>query len=497
MFSYFKNFSKFLLVVGILALVVFVLWFLWETWSLFVFLFFVIYLFSFFTMFHLLISERNANTKISWLFFIFLLPLLGALFYIVFGQKYKHRTSMKGYYERYKDFFASQQKNQFDKIDNEKYLELIETSKLLDRPIVDCNMQLLIGGDEKFRELFKEMRKATKFLHIIYYILKPGEIFREFESILIEKSKQGVDVRIIVDDFGIWAMPSRDMKNLIDAGIQIYYFGKVHFPFLSSNNGYRFHRKIVIIDGQVVFTGGLNISDEYAHFSKKYGYWADVHTKLTGNIAQQYSLLFLQDWFINTKEKLNINTYAPSVKSIKTNNKAVMVESGPDNWEAMSHKMLVKWIYSAKKSIKLTTPYFIPTPEVLLALKTASMAGVNVEILVPSKPDKKIVLMTTKFYAKILMKYGVKFIQLSHILVHSKFGIFDEKFAYIGTMNIDRRSFFAQFEVQTLICGNGTKKLVNLFNYYKSKSTVMILPKDNKFVFIWKTFFIRIFSQLM
>ena len=497
MFIHFKNFLKFFSIIILLSLIVVSLWFLSEAWSLFIFLFFVIYLFDFFTMFHLLVSERNSNTKISWLFFIFLIPLLGALLYIVFGQKYKHRTSMHGYQKRYEEFFDAQKQVILSPKEKEKYLELSETSKFLNRPILNCNMQLLIGGDEKFRELFKEMRKAKKFIHSIYYIIKPGEIFREFESILIQKSKEGLDVRLILDDFGIWSMPNRDLKNLINAGIQIHYFGKVHFPFLSSNNGYRFHRKILIIDGEVVFTGGLNISDEYAHFSKKYGYWADVHTKLTGDITRQYSLLFLQDWFINTKEKLNINTYAPIVKEIKTNSKGVMVESGPDNWEAMSHKLLVKWIYSAKKSIKLTTPYFIPTVEVLLALKTASICGVDIEILVPSKPDKKIVLMTTKFYAKILMKYGVKFIQLSHILVHSKFGIFDNKFAYIGTMNIDRRSFFSQFEVQTLISGKAIEDLTRLFEYYKSKSTSLELPNDNKFVLIFKTLIVRIFAQLM
>ncbi|MCR8613415.1 MAG: cardiolipin synthase [Mycoplasma sp.] len=441
----------------------------------------------------LLLSSRQELAKVSWFFIINLLPGLGAATFFIFGRRYKYRITKKQYKKKYKEIFNVQESSS---IDSSEYIRGI--ASFVDRPVKKGNLQVLDTGSEKFTELFNSLRNAKSFIHLTYYIFKPGEIYQEFEDILKRKIEEGVEVKLIVDEFGSWAMPWHKINYLKKIGVKLVKFNETYFPFIGATNGFRLHKKIAIIDSETIFVGGLNIADEYAHLSKKFGYWLDMHLKLTGPIVRSYALLFIQDWYSLTNELLDFKKYAPIIENTKCKNNLLMIESGPENKEPILQDLIVKWILNSKKSIFLTTPYLIPSTEVFSALKTASLSGVDIKIIIPDKADKKTVLMASKHYARMLSEYNIKIYQVKDTFIHSKFGIFDDKYSYIGTMNLDIRSLFSQFEIQTFIEGEDIKKIISKKEKYLSLATEY-KPKKIKinFFYLIKLTFIKLFISLM
>ena len=453
----------------------------------------VIALYSVSVLFNLLIFAqiRHAEAKLSWIIVMTILPVFGHIIFIIFGKRYRGRGSREKYLskETFKHEVLTHKK--------EHSTIMKKQSNISKRGVYKANIELFDNGHEGFERLFNDIKKAEKFIHIHYYIIKPGEIYEHFKSLLIEKAKQGVEIRFIVDDFGRWAMPWYEIKELKEAGIQVRIFGKVFFPFVGSENGYRTHRKMVLIDGLRVHTGGINIADEYANLDKRFGLWADFQTTITGEAVRSYSLLFLDDWKIVTDEELSIEKYF--VKTTGGKSRSILVEDSPENVEPILQNSIVSWILNARESITLSTPYFVPSQEILSALKSAAQAGVKVTIYIPGKPDKKTVLIVSRYRAEELIAHGVIFKETQNILVHSKIGIFDNKYAYLGTANLDLRSLYSQFEFLNLVEGPIVGKVNKLFKYYDEFSKELETGVSGKNTF--KKIIIRIgvfiFSPLM
>ncbi|WKX02516.1 cardiolipin synthase [Candidatus Mycoplasma mahonii] len=420
----------------------------------------------------ILIQNRHSEAKLSWIIVMTIFPVFGHIIFIIFGQRYKNRISKNDYYKK-ETFKLEKFNNKNDLIIQKKQSEISH------RGIYSANIKIHRREQDIFNALFNDIKNANKFIHINYYILKPGEIYEHFKKILIKKAAQGVEIRFIVDDFGRWAMPWYEIKELEESGIRVAIFGKVYFPFIGSENGYRNHRKMVIIDGEKVHAGGINIADEYANLNKTYGVWLDYQSIITGEAVRSYSLLFIDDWQIVKKEKLDPKKYV--LETTGGNSRNILVEDSPEINENIIEKSIVQWILNAEKSIKLTTPYFVPSHEIISALKTAAMSGVDITIYIPGKPDKKIVLIVSKYNASILSKYGIKFKETKDILIHSKIGVFDDCYAYFGTANIDLRSFYSQFEFLNLVSGPVIQEVNNLFEFYDKFAEDMVFKPINKF----------------
>ena len=453
----------------------------------------IIGLYSVSVIFNLLIFAqiRHSAAKLSWIMVMTILPIFGHIIFIIFGKRYRGRMSRKKYLE--KETFKYETKIGAKTSSN----IMTKQSIMSNRGIYNADVALYDNGHEGFEKMFEDIKSAKKFIHINYYIIKPGEIYEHFKSLLIKKAAEGVEVRFIVDDFGRWAMPWYEIKDLRSKGIQVGIFGKVFFPFVGSENGYRTHRKMVLIDGERVHTGGINLADEYANLDKNFGLWLDFQTTISGEAVRSYSLIFLDDWKIVTHEELDIKKYF--IKTTGGKSKSILVEDSPEVEEAIIQNSIVSWILNAKKTITLSTPYFVPSDEIISALKTAALSGVKVTIYIPGKPDKKTVLIVSKYRAHELSQYGVMFKETVDILIHSKIGVFDDKQAYFGTANLDLRSLYSQFEFLNFVEGPAVKQIKGLFEYYdKFSRDVDLSINKNKLL---KNILIRIgvfiFSPIM
>lgn len=443
-------------------------------------------------------QKRHPSAKLSWLFIFIILPIFGHILYLIFGRRYKYRKSIFKY--RQKEEFKNEIMENDIKLEN-KYLTSLfqQQSKIANRGIYRGKYQFFFYQDEGFDKLFEDIQDAKHSIHIQYYIIKPGELFEQFKNILLKKVKQGIKVRFIIDDFGQWGMPTYKIKQLERLGVEIKKLNPINFPFINSNNGYRTHRKFVVIDGKIAHTGGTNIADEYVNINKKYGWWIDYHTRITGEAVRSYSLLFSQDWAMISKDKIeNIDSYLNEDKSLG-NSYGVLIEETPENNDKALLYSYVKWILSARDEIKISTPYFVPDPTIIQALKTAALGGVKIKIFIPGRPDKKTVFMASRYYADELRKYGIIFYESKNILIHSKMAIFDNKYAYFGTANLDFRSIHSQFEIANLIVGEDVKQIRDIFEKYKEISEkIEFSDKNMKYIKrLWVHIFVKIFSPMM
>lgn len=444
------------------------------------------------------LQKRHAKGKLSWVLIMSLFPLVGQFMFAIFGQRYRDRKTILEYRKR--DNFKHEQINDSFKLENKGLKALfVKQSHMSNRGVYKSKMNIYKTGDKSYEKMFEDMEKAKKFIHIHFYIIKPGEIYEHFRDILARKVKQGVEIRFIIDDFGRWAMPWYEINALQKMGIEIEIFGKVRLPFAQSDGTYRTHRKIVIIDGNIVHSGGLNISDEYSNLDKHFGLWVDCQSRIKGKAVRSFSLMFIEDWYQFSGKKLDYKKYLIEKESKDANSSSILIEDSPEVTTPVIQNSLVNMIYNAKKSISLTSPYFVPTPEVLEALKTACLSGVKVEIFIPGKADKKTAIIATRYFAAQLAEVGAKVYAANNMLIHSKIGLFDNKYAYIGSINIDTRSLYAQFELMSLIEGKAIDEVINLFEYYRKLSSHAKLEdlRLHRFKELFLRFYVNLFSPIM
>lgn len=442
------------------------------------------------------IQNRNKAAKLSWFFILNILPFIGHILFLIFGQRYAGR---KDHFAYLKSYGLEHEKTTFPKLNYPANTISIlqKQNNISKRGVYPVNIDLFSSGDEGYKELFYDLEKAKKFIHIEFYIIKPGEIYEHFKSLLLRKAKEGVKIRFIIDDFGRWAMPSYEIRELQNQGIEIGIFGRVNYPFIGSENGYRNHRKLVIIDGKIVHTGGINISDEYASLDSKYGVWIDFQSRLTGPLVRSYSLLFIQDWYLVKKIKLDVTNFLLEDK--KGRSHGILIEDSPENEEAILQNSIVQMVLNARKEIHLASPYFIPSSPLLAALKTAALSGVKIYLYIPGRADKKTILAATKYYANELQNYGATIFEARNMMFHSKMALFDQEYAYFGTANLDVRSFYAQFELINLVAGKDIKEITNIFLYYQKLSREVALHefKTKGFKEKLKRIYVNFFSPIM
>lgn len=425
-----------------------------------------------FISFVIFLENRHPTQTITWLVVLGSFPLVGFFFYLLFGRNYrKERMYRKKYFLDKQTFLTVEGED--DPRSEEKRSLMGEhqarlftlAQKLGNSPIsFDTATKVLTNGEETFRHIIEQLNRARHHIHMEYYIVRDDDIGQEIKRVLIEKAQQGVEVRFLYDAVGSWKLSKKYITDMKKAGIETVCFGPVKLPFLNNKFNFRNHRKIIVIDGMIGFVGGLNIGDEYLGRNQTYGFWRDTHLMLRGEAVRSLQLIFLQDWYYMTNHSFLTAEYLSPQVDEKNHGGVQLIAGGPDNEWSVIKNIFFSMITSAKESVWIASPYFIPDEDIFSALKVAALSGIDVRLLVPNRPDKRIVFHASRSYFPELLEAGVKVYEYERGFMHSKIVIVDHELASIGTSNMDMRSFHLNFEVNAfLFRTKSTQKLVAEF----------------------------------
>lgn len=409
----------------------------------------------------IVLENRSPLKTLSWIMVLLLLPGLGFIFYIFFGQNFRKEKIIARKGLKNHERLLSLANAQINKMTEGNLLE--DTAANYKRNIVQLllnNSSSLVtignrvtifhNGRDKFDALFAAIEQARNFIHVEYYIIEEDEVGNQLMRLLKEKAAQGVEVRLIVDDVGSWELKDSFFKEMEQAGIEAGSFLKVRFPWLTSKVNYRNHRKIVVVDGDVGFMGGINVADRYITGDESYGIWRDTHMMIEGDAVNSLQTTFLIDWYFVKQVELAHPRYFPSKTPIGDTIVQVAA-SGPDSdWPAIMMGIF-QAIASARDYVYISTPYFMPSESVLMAIKTAAMGGVDVHLLIPSQSDAFITLLSSRSYIRDLMESGVKVSFYNKGFLHCKTIVVDDVLTLIGSANMDFRSFEQNFEITSFV----------------------------------------------
>lgn len=415
-------------------------------------------------MLNLIFRERRSiESTVAWILILTILPSAGFVIYIVFGRrmnkynmfklKKDEDKKLKSRMVESSDFLQYSEKFEPTVVNHKDMIYALST--LNSSPYTTNNkVSIYTDGYDFFDELKIQLKKAKKYIHIEFYIFKDDELGTEILDILIEKISEGVEVRLLYDTVGSRLFSKKGVQRFKDAGGKIGGFFPSFLKLINFNLNYRNHRKIVVIDGETGFVGGFNVGDEYLGKDPKFGYWRDTHTKIVGSAVNDLNLRFMMDWRYTTHEDIDFTRYInDDINPYDGNVGIQIVSSGPDLSEIDEIKYgYLKMIQKAKEYIYIQSPYLILNSSLLDALKIACLSGVDVRIMIPSKPDHPFVYWATYSYAGELIKSGAKvYTYGTDAFLHSKTVVIDDSICSIGTANMDIRSFELNFEVNAFM----------------------------------------------
>ncbi|WP_446899792.1 cardiolipin synthase [Clostridium sp. LBM24168] len=419
----------------------------------------------------IILERKNPEKTIAWLAVLIVLPPIGLIAYIFLGRNWKRHKLHDETNINIEELIDEAIKH----VKDLTYKPLIELlSRNSESPLfVNNNIKILKNGIEKFEYLEEELLKAKHHIHMEYYIIKDDTIGNDIKNILIKKSSEGVNIRLILDRVGCIKLGKKYINDLKHAGVDIVQYSYFLAPILKSINtqiNYRNHRKIVVIDGYIGFVGGINIGDEYLGKSK-FGYWRDTHIMVKGDFAYGLQAVFIDDFATikaANKEYFfydgNFEEFFPPIKN--QNGKLMqLVKSGPDSEFPAIEQAVLKMISMAENHIYITTPYFVPTESIINAIKVASLSGIDVRIVFPGRYDHIFVYYASRTYLEDLIKNGVKiYFYNSNSFIHAKTTCIDGKLCTVGTANMDIRSYELNYEINAVIYDEeSTEELENLF----------------------------------
>jgi len=317
-------------------------------------------------------------------------------------------------------------------------------------------------GEKMFDDMLIELEKAEKFILFEFFIVKKGEMWDKVLDVLTRKAAQGVEVRLIIDDLGSQKLFSHIYTTYIRSlGIKVLRFNKM-LPFLLLFMNNRDHRKILVVDGNVAFTGGINIADEYINKIQRFGIWKDTGLKIKGEAVWSFTLMFIEMWdtFCHADERINNHEeYRPSEQNAQSTpvSDGLVIPYGdsPLDRNQLGENIYIDILNQAEKYVYIFTPYLIITEKMTHALQMAAWRGVDVRIVTPGTPDKKFISRLTKSYYRYLLTAGVKIYEYTPGFMHAKSFVCDDKIAVVGTINLDFRSLYLHFECAVLFFQSG------------------------------------------
>lgn len=410
-------------------------------------------------------QRRNPKSVWAWLLVLFTLPFVGFLLYILFGQDLRKRKmfcarGLSGEVCGRLRCQLQQLKKAGDTWsvelgENGRYKDLIAYNLRTSQAMLsnDNDVDIFTEGVEKFRALKEDLRAAKHFIHVQYYIIKNDVLFQQIKEILIEKAKEGVEVRVLFDAMGCRSMGRKTWRELEENGVKIAEFFPALFRRLHIRMNYRNHRKIVVVDNKVAYVGGYNIGKEYVGLDGRFGKWRDTHLRIQGSGVWGLQLRFLLDWNYAAKENLFENPALQQgiMPGKRDFCKMQIISSGPDGSIKIIRDNYLWLIGRARERIYIQTPYFIPDEAVLAALLLAIRSGVEVNLMIPGMPDHPFVYWATYSYMGDLVMAGANCYTYHKGFLHCKGIIVDGEVFCLGTANVDIRSFELNFEVNAVI----------------------------------------------
>ena len=396
----------------------------------------------------------NPTYKISWIIIILILPLFGGLFYLLWGNTPFNRARTQHKYEPKPPDFTTYLRAPATELLAEEHPQHASCARYVRNldgmpAWTNTETRYFKVGEEMFASMCEELKKAEKFVFMEYFIVEQGVMWDTILDILKEKVRQGVDVRLIYDDVGsIATLPKNYDKYLGTLGIRAVRFNRF-IPTLNTYLNYRNHRKIMVIDGNVGYMGGINLADEYINVKERFGHWKDTGILLRGEGTASMTSMFLQMWEYVTGEPVPpLDPYLPTVKMPSDGYVQPFADSPLDDLN-IGESVYLQMVHTARKYVYITTPYLVLDNEMITALTIAAQSGVDVRILTPGIPDKKLVYMITRSYYQQLHRAGVKIYEYRPGFLHAKSIVADDNAAVVGTINMDFRSFFLHFECAT------------------------------------------------
>ena len=408
-----------------------------------------------------IVISKNSPYSIAWVIIIFLLPVYGLFLYLVFGKL--DRTG-----RRSKKIRSLKQKGAQVQVlykDPEVYANFSNIHPYRkriagylgrkDQPLYDrTKCQYYPLGDSYFEAMLEDMEQAKRFIFLEYFILKDGELWSQIKDVLKRKASQGIEVRLMIDDIGcILSVTKEMMKELKAANIQVVRFNDVHGFISRYYFNFRNHQKITVIDGNIGYTGGSNLADEYINTYPKLGHWKDNGIRLEGDAVWSLTVTFLQMWDGETQTNPDYESFRPNISCEGQGFYQPFTDGPTNDFDNIAKNIYKSFIHNAKSYVYITTPYLVIDDTLIDSLRLAAKGGTDVRIIVPKIWDKWFVHMVTLSNYRALLEAGVRIYEYTPGFIHAKTIISDDDHAVIGTINMDYRSFYLHYENGVWICG--------------------------------------------
>ena len=404
-------------------------------------------------------KDENSAYKVGWIALIGILPLLGGALYLAFGNKRpakRLRLKMQAVEDAHKKDLV-QEPGVLEGLDAREQGQSRYVAKYGPYPAwQNTRTQYFACGEAMYPQLLADLEKAEKSIFLEFFIVSHGCMWNGIEKILRRKAAQGVDVRLIYDDFGsLLGLPADFIVRMERAHIRCIPFNPV-VPLVSLVMNHRDHRKIVVVDGNTAYTGGINLADEYINEEERFGYWKDAALRTEGAAVWNFTVMFLDHWNAFRPSEEDYAPFMPQAESLSAQSDGVIQPYGdsPLDEEALAETVYLNIINQAQRYVYIYTPYFAVGETMLEALKAAAKRGVDVRLVLPGIPDKKLIFRLTRSYYVPLLRAGVRIYEFTPGFLHAKCYVSDDRAAVVGSINMDYRSLFLHFECGALLLYN-------------------------------------------
>lgn len=400
----------------------------------------------------LLLNGVRPTKTLAWLLAIFTIPVGGVFLYLMLGRNRRKRKIHK--------ILGSVEGQKLPiEVPNWQTRRQEKISRIIHQltgfhATINNKFSYLKDGKVTFDHIFSALENANDFIHIQYYIFEEGKLAQRLFDIFQQKRNEGVRIRLIYDSIGSLSLSRKYIRSLEKIGVQTFAFLPLRYGKYLASLNYRNHRKIIIVDGKVGFTGGINISDKYMYGDPKLGTWHDMHIKVEGSAAKDLNRVFLKDWEIVSGER-NQFDHGKELHNLDEKHIVQVVPDSPDDDYATVEHLFLSIITTSKDYLYIANPYVIPSLPIERALENAALSGVDVRILVSEKADSSIVNLCVQSYFESMLKSGIKIYLYPEGFLHSKYVVSDDEIATIGTSNLDERSFQQNYEVNAVVYDSG------------------------------------------
>lgn len=471
---------------------------------------YIIQLLSIIFILYIVSKNMNPGFKLLWTILILSFPVAGTVIYLVFGQSnmgHRMQEELDASFQGASEYLKEDEltRNTISELSDSASAQSLYIRNHSGFPVYQKTTARYFNlGQGMYEALIEQLKKAEHYIFMEYFIIDDGEMWQNIMNVLEEKARLGLDVRLIYDDFGCAStMPQEFEYQLQCRGIRCQVFNPV-VPIASVFQNNRDHRKITVIDGHTGFTGGINLADEYINRKRRFGYWKDTGVMLHGEAVWSFTVMFLQLWSVLAGEKIEYSLYKPRdwhEEDFENDGFIQPYSDTPLDDENVGENVYLNIIGRATKYVYIFTPYLIPDHEMITALCLAAKSGVDVRMVTPGIPDKKLVYLMTRANYKPLLEAGVRVYEYQPGFLHAKMFVCDDEIATVGTINLDYRSLFMHFECgvwmyRSQAVGQLKQDAAEVLKECREIKSMKDIGNDSTWTRIWQSI-LRIFAPLL